>query len=195
MGSDSPQPAQASALPAVVFSPVEPRQDAIAVLRRDSASSRSSSHNSAATPTHSSPRPSANPRFIPGPQFALGSNSPPLTPVPANLLQPVDEEPVTPSSTIVEFGDLARGTAPSAAQLVESVHLSYTQSFVSASDPAPAANLAADRTTARVRKAGRAEIRAGLRPRLESPEAGRCPPSADRAVQEAQEARPTIKTR
>ncbi|EGS19726.1 uncharacterized protein CTHT_0042080 [Thermochaetoides thermophila DSM 1495] len=44
-----------------------------------------------------------------------------------NLLQPLDEEPNTPSSTIVEFGDLAHGYVPPAAELVESIHWSYVQ--------------------------------------------------------------------
>ena len=116
----------------MTFSPVEPRKDSILVLRRDSASSRSS-QNSSATPTNASPRPTINPRLVPGP-IGLGSNSPPLDPVSGNLLQPVDEEPGTPSSTIVEFGDLGRGTVPSAAQLVESIHRSFSQAHV-ASEP------------------------------------------------------------
>ncbi|KAK4104369.1 hypothetical protein N658DRAFT_389452, partial [Parathielavia hyrcaniae] len=116
------------------FPAVEPRKDGIVVLRRDSSSSRTSSHNSSATPTHSSPRPSTNPRFNLGPQLALVSNSPPLTPMPGNLLHSVDEEPVTPSSTIVEFGDLGRGHIPSAAQLVENVARSFAQSRVGPSE-------------------------------------------------------------
>ena len=113
----------------MTFSPAEQRKDAISMLRRDSASSRSS--NKTATPTNGSPRPTMNPRLIPGP-IAVGSNSPPLTPVPGNLLHSVDEEPGTPGSTIVEFGDLGRGTVPvpSAVRLVESMHQLFSQSQV-----------------------------------------------------------------
>ena len=128
MGPDTPHPASASPFTTHPFSPVEPRKDSILVLRRDSDSSRTS-HTSTATPTNGSPRPTMNPRLIPGP-IALGSNSPPLTPVPGNLLQPVDEEPGTPSSTIVEFGDLGRGPVPSAVQMVESIHQFFSQSQV-----------------------------------------------------------------
>ncbi len=115
------------------LSPVEARKEGIPALRRDSVPTRSSPHHSpphaSDTPTNTSPRPSANPRFNPGLQLGLGSNSPPLTPVPGNnLLQPVYEEPNTPSSTIVEFGDLGRGSIPSAAELVERIHRSYSQS-------------------------------------------------------------------
>lgn len=61
--------------------------------------------------------------------MGVGSNlnNTPLTPHPV-LLQSVDEEPNTPSSTVVEFGDLTRGTVPSAAELVQSVHRTYSQS-------------------------------------------------------------------
>ncbi|SPQ20779.1 446f4e34-0b4a-468d-9161-6d6270c663b2 [Thermothielavioides terrestris] len=109
----------------MTFSPIEPRKDAILLLRRDSSSSRSSSHTNSATPTHSSPKAGSNARIT-------NRDSAPLTPMPNSLpnglLQPVDEEPNTPSSTIVEFGDLARGNVPSAAQLVESIHRSFHQS-------------------------------------------------------------------
>ncbi|KAK4121159.1 hypothetical protein N657DRAFT_657768 [Parathielavia appendiculata] len=98
----------------MAFPPVESRKDAIVVLRRDSASSRSSSHNSSATPTHSSPRPT------PTRDLTSGHN--------------LHSEPFTPSSTIVEFGDLGRGHVPSAAQLVESVARSFSQSRVGASE-------------------------------------------------------------
>lgn len=115
------------------LSSTEARKDGIPALRRDSASARSSPHHSPPhtfdTLPNTSPRPSANPRFNPGLQLALGSNSPPLTPVPSNnLLQPVYEEPNTPSSTVVEFGDLGRVAVPSAAELVERIHRSYSQS-------------------------------------------------------------------
>ncbi|KAK3904122.1 hypothetical protein C8A05DRAFT_32086 [Staphylotrichum tortipilum] len=117
------------------LSPVETRKDGIPALRRDSASAYSSPHHSpphADTPTNTSPRPSANPRFNPGLQLGLGSNSPPLTPVPGNnLLQPVYEEPITPSSTVVEFGDLGHGAVRSAVELVERIHRSYSQSRAS----------------------------------------------------------------
>lgn len=122
--SSSPPPA--TALPSLAFSAVETSNDAIVLLRRDSASSRSSSHNSSATPKNTSPRPGANARFNSGPR----PNSPPLTPIPNGLLHPVDEEPNTPSSTVVEFGDLSRTKVPSAAELVETVHQSYSQSRV-----------------------------------------------------------------
>ncbi|KAK4233155.1 hypothetical protein C8A03DRAFT_48211 [Achaetomium macrosporum] len=52
------------------------------------------------------PGPSANPRFTSGSSALAASNSAPLTPHSGALLLPVDEEPNTPSSTIVEFGDL-----------------------------------------------------------------------------------------
>ncbi|KAH6641931.1 hypothetical protein F5144DRAFT_565292 [Chaetomium tenue] len=130
MGPDTPLPTGPNPFSALALSPVETRKDAIVVLRRDSASSRGSSQNTSATPTNSSPRPSANPRFMPVAQLDLSSDSPPLTPIPNNLLPPVDEEPNTPSSTIVEFGDLGRGSVPSAAQLVESIHRSFSQSRV-----------------------------------------------------------------
>ncbi|AEO57192.1 hypothetical protein MYCTH_2029812, partial [Thermothelomyces thermophilus ATCC 42464] len=132
MGSDAPVPAAGGGLPSLALAAAEPRKDGIMVLRRDSASSRSSSYYSAATPAHSSPRSSANGRLLSGQQADRLSDSPPLTPIPGHLLQPVDEEPDTPSSTIVEFGDLGRGSVPSAAQLVEHVHWSFRQSQVAA---------------------------------------------------------------
>ncbi|KAK4140014.1 uncharacterized protein C8A04DRAFT_40282 [Dichotomopilus funicola] len=109
----------------------EPRNDAIAVLRRNPGSSRSSSHNTSPTLINNSPRSRENPRFVPTPLLDLNArlNSPPLTPIPNHLLEPVDEEPDTPSSTIVEFGDLGRGNVPSAAQMVERLHRSFSQSW------------------------------------------------------------------
>ena len=128
MGQDSPRPASSIAFPNLTFSPkVEPRKDAIPVLHRDSASSRSS-YNSVATPTmNDGTRPTMNHQLISGP-IALSSSSPLLTPVPGNFLRSVTEEPGTPGSTIVEFGDLGRGTVPSAVQLVENMNQFFGQS-------------------------------------------------------------------
>lgn len=118
MDADNHPHNPATTLPATTFSPVEPRKDGTAVLRRDSGFSRSSSHPSA-TNAPTQPR--------------LGSDSPPLTPFPNALLPPVDEESNTPSSTVVEFGDLVQSSIPSAAELVDNVHRSYSQSQASSS--------------------------------------------------------------
>lgn len=134
LGADSPHPmAPATTIPAMTFTPIEPKLDTLVFLRRDSASSHGSSHTSSATPTNTSPRPNANPLFTPGFQLRSGSSSPPLTPVPNSLLYTVDEEPNTPSSTIVEFGDLAHGNVPSAAELVTTIHRSLSESHISRS--------------------------------------------------------------
>jgi hypothetical protein len=61
-------------------------------------------------------------------QAQNASSSPPLAPLSNLTLQVVDEGPDTPSSTVVEFGDLVRTTVPSAAELVESIHRSLTHS-------------------------------------------------------------------
>ncbi|KXX73964.1 hypothetical protein MMYC01_209694 [Madurella mycetomatis] len=127
MDADNPPHDPAITLPATTFSPVEPRKDGTAVLRRDSGSSRSSPHPSTTTPSNNNRTPNT-PTHL-----RLGSESPPLTPFPNALLPPVDEESNTPSSTVVEFGDLVRSSVPSAAELVDNIHRSYSQSQASSS--------------------------------------------------------------
>ncbi|KAK3326702.1 hypothetical protein B0H66DRAFT_472613 [Apodospora peruviana] len=53
----------------------------------------------------------------------------PLTPHPASILSPSRDDPETPSSTLVEFGDLGKDhpQAPSAAELAENVYRSYSR--------------------------------------------------------------------
>ncbi|KAL2016064.1 hypothetical protein VTK56DRAFT_4302 [Thermocarpiscus australiensis] len=139
MGTDSPPQASTATFSAVAvtFSPVEPRRDGILVLRRDSESPRSSPRSHTATPANNSPQQNSNLRFAPDGTPGTHQTAPPLlTPVPnsESLLQPVDEEPYTPSSTVVEFGDLAKGNVPSAVELVENIRRTYSQSPIRRSE-------------------------------------------------------------
>lgn len=102
-----------AALAAAVLSPItlDTRREALMVLQRDE-------DITSATPTN----PKAN-NFKS--MFML-----PLTPYPSNLLPPGAEDPDTPSSTTVEFGDLGRSEVqvPSAAELAESVYRAHFES-------------------------------------------------------------------
>lgn len=90
------------------------------LFRRDSESSVSSSSYHS-TPTNGSPQ--IRPTI-------LEAMNLPLTPYPdsnaaSSLLSPLPEIPDTPSSTLGQFGDLARKPNPSAAELVQKVHKSW----------------------------------------------------------------------
>ncbi|KAK3493608.1 hypothetical protein B0T13DRAFT_530870 [Neurospora crassa] len=89
------------------------------LFRRDSESSVASSYHS--TPTNGSPQ--IRPTI-------LEAMNLPLTPYPdssaaSSQLSPLPEVPETPSSTLGQFGDLARKLNPSAAELVQKVHKSW----------------------------------------------------------------------
>lgn len=89
--------------------------------------------------------------------------------MPNNLLQPVDEEPPnTPSSTVVEFGDLMRSNVPSAAELVETIHRSYSESHVSRSESRPRGKTSGNQEGRDARKQNQNRGTTAVAPREES---------------------------